>query len=290
MLSVAAPSIAQAQMDNAVGVIFELAPDSAVEGDSDLENPPELGYRNVRANVIVPVGLESWDAVLLPGAAYRLYRPQLDGQIPLEGPESLHDLSLRLGVLKRFDETWSLLVNASVGVATDFQDLETDHLRYQGLTVVRYKRSDAWTFGVGGAVNYQFGEPRVLPAAQVIYKGDRWNAEVTVPRVASIRYTVLQGFDIGFLGQVDGNRFSIGEDLPLESVSLSIADVGLIAGVKLVGPVWLTAYSGATLFRRYDILDDDNNDLLNLDQEPGPIFRVGVVLRPDSEGVRATEN
>lgn len=277
------PSIAHAQLDNTVGVTVEFAPYAALEGDAGLESPPEVGYRNVRANLIAPVEIEDWDAVLFPGMSYRLYAPRIRDPFVPDGPDQLHDLNLRFGVLKNFGDTWSLAISLGAGLATDFQDLEADHLRYQGLAAVRYDTGGSWLFGLGAVFTYWFGEPLALPAVQVIYRGDRWNADVSLPRLANLRYRIVEGVEIGVLGQVDGNRFSLGEDLPVESVSLSIADVGAVAGVQLAGPVWLTAYAGATVLRRYDYLDEDNAELVNLDQARGPIFRLGIVLQPERE-------
>ncbi|MEL6543582.1 MAG: DUF6268 family outer membrane beta-barrel protein [Myxococcota bacterium] len=280
LLLFAAPPAVKAQSGNAIGVTLEYLPDSTLQSERGTDDPQEFGYGNIRANLVAPVEIERWNMLLLPGASYRLYRPRVDGRIDQDGVTTLHDLDLRFGVLKRFGD-WSALFNAGFGLATDFRDLEADHLRYQGLGVVRYEGSDSWILGLGGAFTYWFGEPQLLPVAQVIYRGDRWNADLTLPRVANVRYLVLDGFEVGGLAQVDGNRFSIGQDLAFESVSLSIADAGLVAGVKLTGPIWLTVYGGATLLRRYDLLDEDNVELLNLDQSPGPIFRLGLVLRPE---------
>ncbi|MEM6559922.1 MAG: hypothetical protein AAF605_09080 [Myxococcota bacterium] len=86
------------------------------------------------------------------------------------------------------------------------------------------------------------------------------------------------------VGQLDGNQFSIDIDLPaVESASLSIADAGLAVGVRIVSRLWLTAYGGATFLRRFEYLDDNNDELLNLDQDQGPIFRIGVGIRPERE-------
>ncbi len=283
-LGVVSPEIAHAQMDRGVGVTIEFAPRTPLQGDLDLDPQTELGYRNIRANVIVPVELESWCAVLLPGAAYRLYRPRVvDSRFDSSGPETLHDLNLRLGLLKEFGDTWSLLVSAAAGIATDYEDVEADHLRYQGGGVIRYDTGGSWIFGAGVAFTYWFGEPRVLPIAQITYAGVRWNADLTFPRIATLQYTILEGFELGLSSQVDGNRFSIGGDLPFESVDLSIADAGLSASVRIMGSVWLTALGGMTVFRRLEYLDEENNELFNLDQKQGPIFRVGIVLRPDND-------
>ncbi|MEO1480954.1 MAG: DUF6268 family outer membrane beta-barrel protein [Myxococcota bacterium] len=286
LLLALAPSTARGQIANGIGVTVEFAPDAEVEsvasqdGEVEPDNPPELGYQNVRATLLLPVELDSIDAVLIPGFSYRLYRPQVDDRIVFQGPDNLHDVNLQLGVLKHFNDTWSFLLIGSAGLATDFEDLEADHLRFQGIAALRYDNGASWTFGVGAAFTYWFGEPLALPVLQAVYTGERWNADVNLPQLASIRYTVVDDFDIGFLGQLDGNRFSIGEDLPVESVRLTIADAGLQAGVRVSGPVWFTVYGGVTLLRQYEYQTDDNATLLNLDQVPGPIFRLGLLLRP----------
>ncbi|MEM6533709.1 MAG: DUF6268 family outer membrane beta-barrel protein [Myxococcota bacterium] len=281
ILACSFPAVAYAQANNAIGITVELVQASPLEGDAGPEEPPELGYANIRANLLVPIRLEDWDAVLLPGASYRLYRPQFDDQITTENPRELHDINLQFGLLKRFGDTWSLLLSGGAGIATDFENVEGDHFRYQGIGLFRYGNGESWTFGLGVAFSYWFGEPQLFPSFQLLYHGDRWNADLTLPRIASVRYTVSDRFDVGFLGQLDGNRFSLGDDLPFESASLSIADAGMVVGVRIKGPIWFTAYGGVTLLRRLEFLDDQNNELLNLDQDPGPIFRLGVVIRPD---------
>ncbi|MEO1171170.1 MAG: DUF6268 family outer membrane beta-barrel protein [Myxococcota bacterium] len=273
------PSLATAQDANGIGIVFERVSKTAVQDTDD----QELGYGDVRANAIAPIELKSWNAILLPGAAYRLYRPRPGDPEQAVTPEALHDLALRLGILKRLDNKWSLLLSASIGVATDFNEFEADHLRYQGIALATYQLSDAWALGFGGAFSYWFGDPRLLPTAQLRYRGGDWAVDAILPRFASARYSILDDFEVGALAQIDGNQFSIGQDLPFDSVRLSIADAGLVTGIRINGPLWLTVYGGATLLRRFDFLDDDNDELFNLDQDPGPIFRVGVVIRPEQD-------
>ncbi|MEM6559923.1 MAG: hypothetical protein AAF605_09085 [Myxococcota bacterium] len=106
VLFVAVSSMARAQSNNAIGVTIEFAPEAEVSGDERLPTTlPEVAYRNVRANAIAPIKIDSWNAVLLPGFAYRLYRPRQDESVgeEFEDPGSLHDLSLNLGILKRLN-------------------------------------------------------------------------------------------------------------------------------------------------------------------------------------------
>jgi len=94
---VALPSVTHAQAaNNAVGITIEFAPEAELEGDLGLDSPPRIAYRNVRFNALVPIELEDWDTILVPGAAYRLYRPRINDRVLFETPDELHDLRARL--------------------------------------------------------------------------------------------------------------------------------------------------------------------------------------------------
>ncbi|MEM6730445.1 MAG: DUF6268 family outer membrane beta-barrel protein [Myxococcota bacterium] len=280
VLLLALPSAAWAQGGDAIGVQFENAPSTRLEGDSAPENQPEYRFRNVRANAIAPIALERWNAVLLPGFGYRLYAPTET----IVGPDGIdtepfHDLSLRFGVVKRLGDHWSLLVNVGAGLATNFSDVNRDHFRFQGVSLASYTFGNSLTLGFGVLSTYSFGELLVLPALQLRYVKDRWRVNALAPQFLRATYELFDGVEFGVVAQVDGNRFSIGDSENIDSVSFSQADAGLTVGANVIGPVWVTVSAGTTLQRRFVVFGPNDEELADLTAERGPVYRLGVVLR-----------
>lgn len=83
-------------------------------------------------------------------------------------------------------------------------------------------------------------------------------------------------------GQLNGNRYTARDpNAPLvESVKYTVADAGAFVGVKLFSEIWLTGFAGGTLFRQFDVRDDDDNRITETEVDPAPVIRLSLELSP----------
>ncbi|MEO0814649.1 MAG: DUF6268 family outer membrane beta-barrel protein, partial [Myxococcota bacterium] len=219
--------------------------------------------------------------VLLTGFSYRSFWLRSDEPQEVDGAEVIHDLNVQVGAITPMARSWQLFTLASAGLATDFNDVDGSHFRYQLLGLAIYEINAEWTLGFGALSTNIFGDPLVLPSVQLTYRDSDWDISLSPPQLGRVRYTLTEGLDVAWTTQVIGNRFSLGAQSPLEvdSVVYSLGDTGIALGFQLAGPLWFEAYGGATLFRLFELRDDANETIVNLDQMPGSIFRFSIGLR-----------
>lgn len=223
-----------------------------------------LGTVSVRSTSLSLSGRRAWDAtnMLTYGFAYR--RHDLDATTALL-PDQVAELTLNLGLQRRFSAQWSAAIFARPGLYGDFEDLGSS-FNLPVLAMMNYTRSPdlVWNFGLN--LN-AFSDNPVLPIAGLRWRfAPGWTFTVGFPQSGfSWRHgdTLTLRAGVGF----NGGSFRVSESLGvpgpgrarLANTYLDFREVrvGLGADVSLSQGFKLVAELGAVTDRKFDYFDRD---------------------------------
>ena len=275
-------SAAHAQDDALGRASFEVIPGVGVE-DPPADTPDlEVQFATLRTSAKAPLVLRGGKTIVMPGLGYSLTTTTLSNTSD-EDPDGFHELYLELGVIQRLAERWLLVGTLQPGLATNFDDVDSDHFRFQASALAMRETSGGGKYGIGVSASYVFGRLLPIPLVTLDWRpSSSIRVRGTLPSRLVAGYGLAKRFEIGLAGQFNGNRYMIDDpDQPMaESVEYSVGDAGLFASIKLFSSVWLTGYGGTTVFRKFDVKDDDNNTISDTDVDPAAVIRVGVELSP----------
>lgn len=197
------------------------------------------------------------------GMAYRNH--QLDATSTLL-PDQLAELSINLGLQRRFSPKWSGALFVRPGFFSDFEDLSSKSLNMPVLAMFNYTSSPTLTWSFGLNVN-PFSEKPVFPIAGVRWQfAEDWTFTVGFPQSGvswrtSDSVTLRTG--VGF----NGGSFRITENLGvpapginrLANTYLDFREVraGLGADFKLGPRLTLAMDLGFVTDRKFDYYDRD---------------------------------
>ena len=305
----AAPAVAQVTDLVSVGAQYVPPVDAP-------EAPPataQLTSVDLRLNAPIRLGERS---ILIPGIAYHLDSIAFDdtpeGFVEL-GP--FHAVSASLYYVRLLPKDWSLALNAGVGLAGDFDQVDGGLVRVNALVLAAKALSERVTLGFGALFNYAFGRPLPLPAFRVDWHPTpEFQLELFLPGFLRVTQRFAGRVELGGLLEISGNEYAIRDpriqdawpcraqpaDNPLtprdetvaeradcvDNVAYSFAAVGLTLGVRLFASVWLTLYGGRTVFRRFDPRNADGGDVADIgDDLPNAFFLRGTLtFRAPSPG------
>ena len=235
--------------------------------------------------VNVPFALGE-NTFFLPGAQYHMdsvsYSAEPAGFTPLN---ALHSLDLTLLLAHRWADTWTLSFRAWPGVAGDFEALDAGALHAGALGMVTWAPDEHFTFGGGALASYAFGELLPLPMLYLDWSPlPDWRIEASLPFFASTVVSLGDRVELGVLADVAGNEYSIRKpairkrypcaaqtDDPAtpadesraepasctDHLAYSVVAAGAVARLRVFSSLWLGAFFGRTLYRRYELMNAD---------------------------------
>ena len=273
------PAVGWAQDINLASASFEFVPAAAINVQEGGAINPEVDFNVFRGELNVPVKLGS--TVLMPGFKYAATVPGVEPQ-PIGGIESFHELTLSLLVIQPLSENWVLMASVAPTLATNFEDVGTDHFRVGGMAMGQYRFSRRLQVGFGVRVGYQFGELLPLPIVAVRWQpSDSFRVQAFVPALVRASFLFGNRFEIGANGRLNGNRYTLPtRDNPaIDNLAYSVGEVTGFAALRLFSRVWLTAHGGYTVFRRFEFFDADGDSLEDLELDNAPVFWTAVEWR-----------
>lgn len=278
---------AQAQAPPIVSVSVDVLPYSNLSNPEPgtVEDRLEVLLSNPRFEANVPIRLGE-DGALINSLVYSFldfqYRNVL---VPVGAPDRLHDLSYRLTLTLPVSERWRVVAAAQPGLASDFENIEGNHWRFQGALVFRRAFGQGSTVGLGGAVRNDFGDALVLPVLNLQFETERFRVDLQPPKSVAGYFRAGQWADIGLAARVDGGFYRLGaaaqEGL---RVKYSVISLGPEARFPLGTRVMGRVTGGAIVGRRFEIQDAADEELRGIDLESGFFVRVAFELRPPEGG------
>jgi len=277
------PCITHAQDAISVGTEYTLP---VTVGDVERNSgDPSVSLVTVFANLIYPFRFESTNTMLLVGIDYRGTVPLVDNA-DAEIVDPFHEFGPRLGIIQSFGESWSLIAQVAPQLATNFKDVDGDHLRFTGLLILSYRFGPRFTLAGGVIASYVFGNLIPLPSIQIDWRiTDTLRLNALLPSRLRLGWRVARWIELGFKTQLEGNRYIVQSDLvPIaRQLVYTQANVSAFVDVLLYDPLWLSLWGGYTLFRNFDLQDNESNSIGDVDIDNAPIVGLSLVLRPPDD-------
>jgi hypothetical protein len=241
---------------------------------ADLKRGPALGEVAVHHTQVSFSGrLPTKAAMVIYGAAASVNTLEADAGLAL--PDRLGELTLNLGVSKRFSPQWSAAFFLRPGVYGDLEDFSSDTFNAPALLLVNYATSEAlrWTLGVRADF---FSDRAVLPVAGVSWAFQPgWKFELGFPR-AGVSWEKNEGFTLRAGLSVQGGSYRLTQDLGspapgvarLRDTYVEYRELRLGAGAewKVAEKMSILAEAGVMTDRRFEYYD--RNYTLNGDAAP----------------------
>ncbi|MEM6929350.1 MAG: DUF6268 family outer membrane beta-barrel protein [Myxococcota bacterium] len=213
---------------------------------------------------------------LLPGASYRLEAPRF-----VEPPADalpvprLHEVDVSLALLQSVGERWTLMGQLAGGLAGDLIAVDRDVVRLSGFVLAKREMSETVRFGLGAAATWAFGQLLPLPLVALDWHpSDRFALVALLPATTTATWRPADRLRLGGFAEIVGNEYAIrlpqiagGPDCtgptrnPAECVDhLAYTDGngGAFVGARLAGELWLDLRGGVSVYRRFEMLNADD--------------------------------
>lgn len=268
----------------------------------------QVSSYDAAANVPIPLAPKTF---LFPGANYHVDAVSFANTAPeFVDLRAFQAVDLSTLAVHLLPHGWSIATRASLGMAGDFQALDTRMLRANALVTATHTFSKRFVLGGGGLTSFSFGSFLPLPAVYVDWKPfDGAELDGFLPAFVHARYTILHRVRLGLLAELNGNEYAVRDprirsawpcagranDDPttasdervarpaecFDNLAYSVGSAGFAFGVRLVSSVWLTGLVGHSFFRRLDrrnaardLLPDGRDDI-----PTALVVRTGIVWR-----------
>jgi hypothetical protein len=238
---------------------------SASSKENIQQGGASLGTVSVLSTAFSVTGRRAWDATTMLSYGFAYRRHDLEATTSLL-PDQLAELTLNLGLQRRFSAQWSGAIFARPGLYGDFEDLGSGSLNLPVLMLFNYARHPdlVWNFGLN--LN-AFSDNPVLPIAGVRWRfAPDWTFTIGFPQSGfSWRHgeTLTLRAGVGF----NGGSFRVTESLGipgpgrprLANTYLDFREVrvGFGADLSLGKGFKLVADLGAVTDRKFDYFDRD---------------------------------
>lgn len=276
----ASPAVSRAQ--EIIGTTFEYTFPASLSQVAPAYPNLELALATYTADVGLPIQIDATDTVLVPGLRYRGSFPSVSNG-PEDALDNFHELGPRLIVLQRLPSDWALVAQFLPVLATNFEDIDADHVRYGGVLLAQYRFGPWLRLGFGVIASHSFGELLPLPALDVDWWPGRFRLTVMAPVRARAAFAILPWLEVGTLARLHGNRYILSSPVnpEVESLQTTIVDVSGLVSARLHHPIWIALRGGHTVYRRFELRDGGGAVLGGTDIDNAPIAMISVVLRPD---------
>ena len=276
---------AQEEDFNLAGLSYTLNPAVGLKNPSNQQlNEVKVNLSEFRAFFIAPFRLKNDKTILLAGVDYTFLGGPLE-DLPNDRKidANLHALRITAGIVQKLGEQWAIRAMLTPTIASDFSgNLSSDAFTLQAAGVIRRISEGGTTFGLGVAYTNGFGEPRVVPLAEFIYKKENFDILVLAPVQAAIRYKLNQ-LTLGFRVDLQGNEYALKVDsnLPnlqqIKSVKFSRYNIGPTVAMDIAKDIRLQLSGGLSLKRK---LTSTNSDQITEDYglENGAFFKASFLL------------
>ncbi len=230
----------------------------------------------------LPVRLGSASALVVSARYGVLTFNYQDGEAPLAAPDNLSEVALGVTGIFGLGETWRAVASVRPSIASDWEDVDGSHVRWQGALVLRRSPRPGNAIGAGAAYRNDFGTGKLLPVLQLEHRVGGLQLQIDAPRRIEVTGRVSGATRLGVTAQVEGNRYRIGrvpDDLAYE-VRYSAITAGPVVAFTANANLTLRLSGGVVTARRFEVVDVDRNVTGDLDLSSGGFFRVRLEYRP----------
>jgi hypothetical protein len=192
---------------------------------------------------------------------FRYQRVMLDSEVDAYFPENLYAISLNLKVLQSLNSNWFLYTTGTLGIFSDLENVNNDHLLLEGGIVPVYWVNPELAIGIGPVYTYAFGRPRLLPLPYIKTMGEgtsRFSISIIPPSEGRAGYQFTDLLNVGFAAGIFRNTYELGDARAItagSSPALVFSDWSLGPDVifTLAQDVELRFHTGSTVYRQFEI-------------------------------------
>ncbi len=195
--------------------------------------------------------------------------------------EELHSLNLSaLLFAGRDDSPWMFLGWGRAELATDFQGVSSDDLTYDVAGAAAYRFNKSFILAVGAAVANLNGDSTFYPVIGFDWIiNEKFRMGLYGP-VFVASYMPCEDWEFSVRGDSVGNIWNIRDDQGRSrSYNLNSYRLGVYAGRRLTGQLWLTAGVGATFGNEIKLTKPDGDEIFDEEMESGFFGQVGLRLK-----------
>ena len=280
-LAFAAP--AHAQFPHFAELSAQYSPSAALEDPQPAE--VQVSSYDAALNLPIPLAEKSY---LIPGLAYHVESVSFaDAPPELDQLRAFHSADFNLLFVQLLPNDWSIAFRGSIGLAGDFQHVDSGLLRWSAMVMATKAINEKVTLGGAVLASWSFGSLLPLPAIYFDWQpNERWQLETFLPAFISFNYRHAGRLELGVRAEVQGNSYAVRDDRVrgawpcrahedddpttpfdetlaqpegcLDHIAYSVGMVGLHVGVRLLSSVWITAFGGYTVLRRYEPMNGDD--------------------------------
>ncbi len=270
---------------NMAGITYTFNPAVSLENPSNPQlQETEINLSEFKAFFLAPIRLKNDKTILLAGIDYTFLGGPLN-DLPNDRSVSanLHALKFTAGINQKLNEKWAVRAILSPTIASDFSgSLQSDAFTLQASGLVRHIASNDLKYGLGAAYTNGFGEPKLVPIAEFVYRKGNFDVLVIAPIQAAVRYRINK-LALGFRVDLQGNEYALNvEDTSsnvgqVESVKFSRYNIGPTVATDLSESIRLQLSAGISIKRKLTATDI-NGDTEDYGLENGAFLRASFLL------------
>ncbi|MEL6342997.1 MAG: DUF6268 family outer membrane beta-barrel protein [Myxococcota bacterium] len=268
---------------------FDYAPPAGVQAEN-VSGDPTARFIAYDIGLLTPPIRVIPDRMLwINGVSFSQTNSQIFDAIGLndeDGEVNLYSITLDMFFAASLNEKWSLLAAVIPGIHGNLVDgLSGQDFLMQGFILATVKLNERIALGGGGGYANLFGVPQPLALVQFTYKGDRFSADVLLPRNVDLWYEVVdESWFVGLQSEIAGGYYHIAPEQENNPdnvfVQYSVGTFGPSLQ-KAFGPLKLTANVGWMGFRRYNVIQNDNPDpLFEFELDPALNASISLTITP----------
>lgn len=285
LLSVFFQVKAQEEDFNLAGISYTLNPAVSLKNPSNPQlDETEINLSEFKAFFMGPIRLKNDKTTLLAGIDYTfLGGPLKDLPNDRSVEANLHALKFSMGINQKLSDKWVIRAILSPTIASDFSgSITSDAFTVQGSALVRHITPKGFKLGLGGAYTNGFGEPKLVPLAEFIYRKDNFDVLILAPVQAAVRYH-LNKVILGLRADLQGNEYALSVDAnnsnfgQVESVKFSRYNIGPTVATDLSKSIRLQLSGGISLKRKLTATDV-NGDTQDYGLENGAFLKASFLL------------
>lgn len=283
-LAIAArPSRAAAQVPNLVDVSAQYVPTTRDDDPKSTESQ----ISSYQVNLNVPIRLSPRRFMILGGG----YRAETYTYSQMDKPRAertFHAPELSALFVQVLGGGWVATGRVSASLAGGFEHVDRGLLKINAIALASKTLSRELTIGGGALLTTGFGTTLPLPALLVNWRPtEAVLVETLLPAFINARYTAWDRVEIGGRVELTGSTYALRDrdvtdrwpcagqttddpttpdnemmarpDQCIDHVSYTVANLGLLGGVRLTSSIWLTAFTGVTLYRHAERQNRDGD-------------------------------
>jgi len=283
-----APVRTQAEKLSLASFSYEYVPNAELDRTGDEADEIDSNAHTYTGKLALPVLLSGTNTMILNfltfRTVYQTYGAVAESTYAYR-PDYLYSFKYGLVFLRKLSPKWRLAVLVQPSLLSDLEEFKSNHIRFRAGFLFEKKVSERFRYSLGLGYSDDYGKAIVLPVVRLNWKpNDRWVVDFDVPTNINIWRQISGRFRCGLVGKVTGAMYRVGESVEFSggrtteggTVKYSILNLGPAVGYALYKGAYLTFNAGASLYRKFEVVDAHDVVLEDSNFERTPFFKLAI--------------